>query len=471
MNYENSENSKYMKLGIKHKVKSRKQKALGGSLVPRAGLFTASPHAITHKPLLLRAFRFYPCRSVLLLFAFTLLIHAQAQVITLDSVLAAIDKNNPMLQEYDNKVKALNEYAAGAKSWMAPMVGAGTFMTPYPNQMLMDERDKGAWMFSVEQEIPNPSKLNANKNYLASRASVEVQNRSAQFNQLRSEAKSLYYKWLVALEKTKVLEENEKIMGLILKLARIRYPYNQGSLGNIYKAEGRLSEVENMLQMTAGDIEESSFRLKSLMNIPTETSIMVDTSTQIRYEPNQILYDTTALSQQRSDIRQIDKTIEVMRLNQQLQRYQARPDFKIRFDHMQPIGNMPTQFTAMAMVSIPIAPWSSKMYKSEVKGMQYDIEAMKKGREVILIETRGMLSGMAAQLVRMKRQLENYNTKIIPALRKNYQTLMLAYEENREQLPIVIDGWEALNMAQMEYLEKNQEYYNMIVSYEKELEK
>jgi outer membrane protein, heavy metal efflux system len=38
-------------------------------------------------------------------------------------------------------------------------------------------------------------------------------------------------------------------------------------------------------------------------------------------------------------------------------------------------------------------------------------------------------------------------------------------------LPIVIDGWEALNMAQMEYLNKREEYYKMIVSYEKELEK
>ena len=207
------------------------------------------------------------------------------------------------------------------------------------------------------------------------------------------------------------------------------------------------------------------------MNIPVETNIMVDTATKIKYEPNQIIYDTAALSTQRSDIKQIDKTIEVMRLNQQLQRYQSRPDFKIRFDHMQPIGNMPTQFTAMAMVSIPIAPWSSKMYKSEVRGMQYDIEAMKKGREAILVETRGMLAGMASQLARMKQQLENYDTKIIPALRKNYQTLMLAYEENREQLPIVIDAWEALNMAQMDYIEKNQEYFNMIVSYEKELEK
>jgi len=404
-------------------------------------------------------------------FFLSLVASGNAQVITLDSVLRVIDNQNPMLQEYDSKVKAMNAYAEGAKSWMAPMVGAGTFMTPYPNQLLMEEGDKGSWMFSVEQEIPNPAKLNANKNYLTSKASVEEQSRSVQFNQLRSEAKDMYYQWLIADKKIAILKENERIMELMLKLARIRYPYNQGNLGNIYKAEGRLSEVQNMIQMTTSEIEESSFRLKSLMNLPVETVIMIDTTTEITYEPNQLIYDTAALSQQRSDIRQIDKTIEVMRLNQLLQRSQAKPDFKIRFDHMQPIGNMPTQFTAMAMVSIPIAPWSSKMYKSEVKGMQYDIEAMQKGREAILIETRGMLAGMAAQLARMKQQLNNYETKIIPALQKNYQTLMLAYEENREQLPIVIDAWEALNMSQMECLEKNQEYYNMIVSYEKQLEK
>jgi hypothetical protein len=132
---------------------------------------------------------------------------------------------------------------------------------------------------------------------------------------------------------------------------------------------------------------------------------------------------------------------------------------------------MPSQFSAMAMISIPIAPWSSKMYKAEVKGMQYEIQAMQKGREAILIETRGMVAGMAAQITSMQQQLQNYQSKIIPALRRNYLTLMLAYEENREQLPIVIDAWEALNMSQMEYLDKLEVYYLMIVSYEKELEK
>ena len=289
---------------------------------------------------------------------------------------------------------------------------------------------------------------------------------------LRTEAKVVYYHWVVNEKKQNILQENERIIELMLKLARIRYPYNQGSLGNIYKAEGRLHEVQNMLLMTVADIEQSSYRLKTLMNLDVKDSIMVDTTTTVHFAAQHVAYDTMALSTQRSDVKQINESIEMMRFNQQMQRAQAKPDFRIRFDHMDPRGEgMPQQFSLMAMVSIPIAPWSSKMYKSEVKGMQYDIEAMKRNREALLIEARGRLAGMVQHLARMQQQLENYNAKIIPALRKNYEILMLAYEENREQLPMVIDGWEAMSMAQLEYLEKLEEYYNMIVSHEKELEK
>jgi cobalt-zinc-cadmium efflux system outer membrane protein len=396
---------------------------------------------------------------------------ANAQVITLDSVLSAIDQQNPMLQQFDQRVNAMNAYTAGAKSWMAPMVGAGPYWYPYPGQQLMDERDKGMFMFNIEQDIPNPAKLNAKRNYFSSRASVEEKGRSIQYNKLRAEAKTLYYDWLVLNRKLSVLEENQQIVELMLELARLRYPYNQGSLGNIYKAEGRLYEVQNMTLMTKSEISEKEYRLKALMNMEPDAVFKLDTLTQVVFDPNQIAKDTASLRTNRSDVQQINRSIEVMLQNQILQNSQAKPDFRIRYEHMQPRGDMPMQFSLMAMVSIPIVPWASKMYKSEVAGMNYEIEAMKREQAGILLEARGMISGMASQLKRMQQQLSNYELKIIPALRKNYETLMLSYEENREQLPIVIDGWEALNMAQMDYLEKMQDYYSMIVSYEKEIEK
>lgn len=395
-----------------------------------------------------------------------------AQVISLDSVLLLIDKQNPMLQEYDYKVKALNTYSEGAKSWMPPMVGIGPYWYPYPGQKVMDERNKGMIMASIEQDIPNPFKLKSKKDYQSSRASIEQQGRQVQFNDLRAQARSVYYRWIVLEKKLNTLYENERIADLILKLAKIRYPYNQGSLGNVYKAEGRLHEVENMILMTKGEIEGAGYQLKTLMNLNDDVPIQVDTSLKIHFHPKQVFSDTVSLDEQRSDIKQIDRTIESMRLNQQLQKSQSKPDFKIRFDHMYPRGSgMPQQFTLMGMISIPIAPWSSKGYRSEVAGIGYEIEAMKKSREAILNETKGELASMSAQLIRHQQELENYEMKIIPALKKNYQTLMLAFEENREQLPIVIDAWEAMNMAQMQFLDQLEEHYLMIVNYEKELEK
>jgi cobalt-zinc-cadmium efflux system outer membrane protein len=400
-----------------------------------------------------------------------LVLSSQAQVITLDSVLLLIDKQNPRLQSYDSKAKAMNAYADGATSWMAPMIGAGTFMTPYPGQKITESRDKGFLMISAEQNIPNPAKQRANRSYLQSKAAIEGEGRNFSFNTLRSEAKSLYYQCIVLEKKIKILKKNEALILLMKKLAEIRYTYNQGNLGNIYKADARLQETDNMIIMAQGDIEERSYQLKALMNLPMTTVIQIDTTSQIDFKPD-VTNDTVTLISTRSDIKQIDNTIQSMRYNIQLQQNQRKPDFKIRYDHMSPLGSsMPNQFTLMGMLSIPIAPWSSRMYKAEAKGIQYEIEAMQKERQAILIAANSMIEKMVMQIKRMQQQLINYEKKIIPALQKNYDTEMIAYQENRGELPMVLDACEALNIAQLEQLEKLDSYYAMIVKYEKEIEK
>ena len=124
----------------------------------------------------------------------------------------------------------------------------------------------------------------------------------------------------------------------------------------------------------------------------------------------------------------------------------------------------------LGMVSIPIAPWSSKIYKSNVRGMSKEIEAMKSERTSILNELQGTTASMVTEINTLSRQIENYEEHIVPALRKNYETLMLAYEQNKEELPIVIDAWETLNMTQLQYLDQLQQLLVMQVELEKIIE-
>ncbi|MBF9254935.1 TolC family protein [Pontibacter sp. 172403-2] len=395
----------------------------------------------------------------------------QQPAMTLDSVLQKISSNNPMLQEYDYRARAMNAYAEGAKSMMAPMVGAGVFQAPYPGGEVMEPANKGMLMLSAEQDIPNPARLRAKEKYMKSKAAIENAGRDVAFNELRAQAKAAYYTWVVLEKKMAVLKDNERIMAYMLKLAKIRYPYSQGNLGSVYKAEAKLHEVENMQLMTASQIAQQNVQLNMLMNQPQDSRFQVDTLVEV---PANILLpaDTAFLGSVRSDVRQLDRTIEAMRLNTELEQMERKPDFRLRFDHMIPGSNMmPSQFTAMAMVSIPIAPWASKMYKANTKGMNLEIAGMQKERESMLNEAQSMVRSMALELNAKREQVENYRTKIIPALQKNYDVTMLAYEQNSAELPLVIDAWEALNMAQMEYLNNLQELYLMVVSYEKEIEK
>lgn len=390
-------------------------------------------------------------------------------VLSLDTILQRIDKNNLLLQSYGLRAESFKHTANAATAWMAPMIGVGTFMTPYPGQMVMDEGDKGAVMVQLEQDIPNPAKLKANKKFIESKAKVENATRGITLNEYKAQAKRLYFGWLVSMQRIEVLKENEKIMETMKKVEEIRYPFNQSKLSSVYRATAKIEENKNMIRMLEGDMAKSKAWLNSLMNNPGNMDFAIDATYQPVYVPASTI-DTGSLAMVRKDIEKMDYSIQSMKLNIEAMQKQAKPDFKLRFDHMSPLTKMmPKAFSVMGMVSIPIAPWSSKMYKSEAKGMGYEVLAMEKEKAAMLQETQGMLYGMQFEIQSMQKRIDAMEKTIIPTLKKTMDVSMLNYRENKMELPELIGTWEALTMMQANVLDEKLKLYLMIVDYEKEL--
>ena len=101
--------------------------------------------------------------------------------------------------------------------------------------------------------------------------------------------------------------------------------------------------------------------------------------------------------------------------------------------------------------------------------MQYNVQAMKKEKSAMLQETQGMLYGMQYEILTMQKRIQGLETKIIPSMQKSLDVNFLNYQENKLQIPVVIDSWEALNMLQNDLLDEKLKLYQMIVDYEKEL--
>ncbi|GAA4340804.1 hypothetical protein GCM10023184_38730 [Flaviaesturariibacter amylovorans] len=393
---------------------------------------------------------------------------AQGPVLPLDSVLSRIERNNMQLHAFELRAQAFRYSADAATAQMAPMVGLGTFMTPYPGQMKMEPSDAGQLMLRIEQDITNPSKLNARKRYIESQAAIEQAGKAVTWNDLRAEARRQYYTWLVARQRISVLERNERIMVTMRKIEEVRYPYNQSQLGGIYKVDARIEENRNMIRMQQGEIARAHAYLNGLMNAPYDFQFTVDTTLSVT--ASSVAVDTAYLAAARGDIRRMDANIQSMRLDIESMNRQRRPDFKIQYDHMYPLdAMMPNQYSVMAMVSIPIAPWASKMYKSGVKGMQLNIQAMEQERKAMLIESQGMAYGMKAEIATMERRIRGLEETVIPQMQKALDAYYINYQENKIQLPVVLDAWEALNMLQTQALEEKLRLYQMIADYEKSL--
>lgn len=407
--------------------------------------------------------------SLMFVFSFSNLHAQKKEVLALPEIIAKIDSNNILLKTYGLKAESYEYSAEAATAWMPPMVGLGTYMMPYPFQKTMDGSDKGSIMLRLEQEIPNRKKLQARKDYILSQGNIENTNRAITLNDLKAEAKTQYFNWLIALEKINIIQQNEKVLEMMKKIEEVRFPYNQSQLSAVYRAEAAIQKNRNMLLMPQGTIAKAKGWLNALMNRPGNTDFRIDTT----YKPEFIaaaFLDTATIATQRKDVLRMNESIRSMQLNIEAMKLERKPTFSIQFDHMSPLtGMMPQAFSVMGMMSIPIAPWSKKMYQSEIKSMQTNIRAMEYERAAMLQETQGMLFGMQAEIQTMQQRIQLMQEKVIPALQKTFDASFISYQENKQTLTVVLDNWEALNMMQLDVQDEKQKLFQMIVDYEKEL--
>ncbi len=397
---------------------------------------------------------------------------ALAQVLTIDSVLNAIEKSHPELKMYDAQINAYDTYAKGAKALEPPQAGAGFFMTPYNTQMWKpNEMNKGmgSFMLSVQQMFSNPQKLNANTTYMQSMSNVEKEMKGATKNELFSMAKMSYYEWQVLKKKLKILTESEELLDYIIQSTEIRYTYGMDKLNAYYKAKAMLGDIQQMKIMTETEIKQKMIELNTLMVRSKEHEFDIDTVFIFKnYET--AVTDTTDIATNRSDYKALSKNVNLLQ-SKQLYEYSRRlPDFGVKYDHMLAFGTQPQQFSLMAMMTIPIAPWSSKMYKASVAGLSYEIEAVKNQQQTMLNNTSGFIQNIKSQIRNKKQQIELYEKTIIPSMRKNYQATLLAYEQNTEELFMVLDAWQNLKVSQLGYLDLFNDLLQLQVQYEKQLE-
>ena len=412
--------------------------------------------------------------KTLLIAAFILTIStSKAQSVKLEEILNRIQTVNPLLKMYDADIRSFDEAAKGAKSWMAPELSSGFWMVPYNPSLWKKQADgtsgMGQFMISAQQVIPNPKRLNADAKFMESMSSIDKEKKKASLNELYAEAKKNYYDWMIIIKKLSILDQDEKLLDFMIRNAELRYKNGLEKISAYYKAKAAIGNIQNMRIMQENEIKQKRIALNSLMFRDKDMLFEIDTTYTIKDFHN-ITFDSATFISARSDIKAIENEIQVNYLQQKTEETRLLPEFGIQYGHMFGFGGLPAQFTLMGMVRLPMAGWSSKMNKANIQSLKWKVESLSQQRQMIINESAGMGSRMWNEIESKKKQIKLYQDNIIPALRRNYQSMQLGYEQNTEEMFMLFDAWETLNMTQLEYINQLQELLKMQVELERILE-
>lgn len=252
---------------------------------------------------------------------------------------------------------------------------------------------------------------------------------------------------------------------MLIKTAKDKYAYNQSDLPTIFKAEASLSELGNMETMLFSQIAESNIGLNTLMSRDVNAPFFIDTLLTPKDYSNEYLLALDSSQLQRNDILSVESRIRSMKINQRWAATGSKPDFGIQFSHGQMFG-MPKQFSIMGMMTIPIVPWSSKMYKSEVKSMGFEIQAMQKEKSTMQLMASQMIREKITMLIYETRQLINYDKNVLPSYQKNLESNLLAYRQNTGNFFVLLDAWNMVLMKQLERIDKLGQVFTVQSEYE-----
>ena len=413
-------------------------------------------------------------KLLLLMAALIIVFSSNGQPLKLDAIIDSITASHPVVKMYNNEIRSMDEAAKGAKSWMPPEFSTGLWMVPY-NPGLWKKDDMGATgmgqdMLGGQQMFPSKKKQGADAAYMEAMSSVEKEKKNAALNELINDARQSYYEWMILKTKLTILTQNENLLDFMIKNAEIRYKNGLEKISAYYKAKAALGKVQNMRLMYENDIREKRIRINTLMGRNAMIDFDIDTTYWLN-DYTTLVFDSTLFYSNRSDLKSIDKDINLTWLKHETEKQSLRPQFGLRYEHMFGFGGLPMQYTIMGMVKIPMAKWSARMNKANMESLKWKARALQSQKEMMVNEYSGMAYGMRNELELKKRQLKLYDENIIPALRNNYKSMQLGYEQNTEELFMLYDAWETLYMTQLEYTEILNQALRMQVAIERLIEK
>jgi outer membrane protein TolC len=377
--------------------------------------------------------------------------HAESPApLTLESLIAEVERQNPELLAKQAVLRAVKERPAQARALDDPMFMIELWQAPINLSQV-------PLMFTLRQPIPGPGKLSA-------RAAVaELDAKSAQAGsdstrrRLRLEAARAYYSYKLAVRSDGVLRETQQLLNLVVGAVSARYRVGRAELSELLKAQEALASSDNLLLDVAQERELAESSLNTLLARPPTAPLgMPASDAPLRPLPDESVLIARAFAD-RPEVQAVRAELEQAQARVHAARSERAPDLAVWASFMAMLrGGSDHTFTIGLQTTLP--SFSLLRYGAQER----EALAMAASQRARLRQLEAQLADEVhvgcLRINTAARHIRLHADSLIPLSEKAVRAAQAGYQSGRIELVFLLDTAKMLVAHQLDHARYSAEY-------------
>lgn len=351
-------------------------------------------------------------------------------------------RNSPLLRSAREEAAAARARIRQATAWQPPQAGVEFFQTPissFPNPI------KGGLEtdYFVQQTIPFPGKLSA----AGTSAEALAGAAQASYQELErvvvARVKTAYYQLYLAQRRLVINLENQGLVRQFVRSTTQRYEVGMGSQSDVLKAQTELSTLLNDALILEQEKRLAEAGLDTVLARPAAGTFGTIPEEKVDHPLFTLEQLERVVLDARPEILARRAAVRSATAEASLARRQYFPDLVLKLTYKN-VAMGRDYWAAMAVVDIPVAPWSSGRYGGRVEEANVLIakaEAdLDNARIQAMLDVESALVGMRTNRDRVLL----FRDTVIPQAHQTLQAAVAAYQANRTDFLNLLDSYRVL---------------------------
>jgi outer membrane protein TolC len=326
------------------------------------------------------------------------------------------------------------------------MLGVG--VTNLPTNFSFKDDEMTQKEVTISQKLPFPGKRGLMAEMAEKEAdatAVEVEDVA---NRIARDVKTAFFDLSHVDRTLAVTRRNKQVLESLVKIAESRYSLGQGSQQDVLAAHVEISKMIDEILMLEQNRLALEAKLGQLLNrAPGERFGQIE---EAGYRKRSI--DIKKLQETAVEANPMLKSLREMAAARQkavaLAEREVYPDLTLKFGYGQR-DSLRDMLTGMAEINVPIF-YASKQ-SPRIAEARADARTAEARYRSSRNETAAMVAGMAAMVQRQERQIDLYQSAILPQARLLTQSSVSAYSVNQAEFGMLLESHIRLHRYELDY--------------------